>query len=86
MQTSYDPLLDENAESQASVWLKRIAIVLLGLLVLAALGYGIKKLMSGGDSHPKKKITTIALTNARFGDALDPELFVFRDPSAPRRR
>ena len=61
MQTTYDPFLDEDAESQASVWLKRIAIILLGLLILTALGYGIKKLMSGGDSHPKKKITTIAL-------------------------
>ena len=61
MQTAYDPLLDEDAESQTSVWLKRIAIVLVSLLVLAAIGYGIKKLMSGGDAHPKKKITTIAL-------------------------
>jgi outer membrane lipoprotein-sorting protein len=32
------------------------------------------------------QVTTIALNNARFGDALDAELFVFRDPSAPKRR
>lgn len=31
------------------------------------------------------QVTTLALTNARFGDALDAELFVFRDPSAPKR-
>lgn len=61
MQTTYDPLLDEGTESQTSVWLKRIAIAFIGLLVLAAIGYGIKKLMSGGDTQHKKKITTIAL-------------------------
>lgn len=32
------------------------------------------------------QVTTIALNNARFGDTLDSELFVFHDPSAPKRR
>jgi periplasmic protein TonB len=61
MQTTFEPILDEDTESQTSVWLKRIAIALLGLLILAAIAYGVKKLMVGGDSQPKKKITTIAL-------------------------
>jgi periplasmic protein TonB len=61
VQTTFDPILDDDQPSQISVWMKRIAIALLGLLILAAIGYGIKKLMSGGDAHPKKKITTIAL-------------------------
>ena len=61
METTFDPLLDEEQPSQISVWLKRIALILLGFLVLLAIGYGIKKLMSGNDSQPKKKMTTISL-------------------------
>ena len=61
MQVTYDSILDEDVESQTSIWLKRIALLLLGLLMLAALSYGLKKLMSGVDAQPKKKITTIAL-------------------------
>ena len=61
MQQAYDPLLDEESPSQTSVWLKRIVIALLALVILGGIGYGIKKLLSGGDSHPKKKMTTIAL-------------------------
>lgn len=61
MQQTYDPLLDEETPSQSSVWLKRVAIILSALVVLGAIGYGLKKLMSGGDAHPKKKMTTIAL-------------------------
>jgi len=61
VQQAYDPLLDEETPSQSSVWLKRIAIILSALVVLGVIGYGLKKLMSGGDAHPKKKMTTIAL-------------------------
>jgi outer membrane biosynthesis protein TonB len=61
VQQAYDPLLDEESPSQTSVWLKRIALVLLALVILAGIGYGLKKLFSGGDSHSKKKMTTIAL-------------------------
>jgi protein TonB len=61
VQQTYDPLLDAETPSQTSVWLKRIAIALLALVVLAGLGYGFKNLMSGGGNHPKKKMTTIAL-------------------------
>lgn len=61
MQMTYDSILDEEIESPASIWLKRIALTLLGLLILIALGIGIKKLMSDGDSQPKKKMTTISL-------------------------
>jgi periplasmic protein TonB len=61
VQTTSDPIFDEDEPSQISVWLKRIALALLGLLILVAIGYGIKKLTSGGDTPHKKKITTIAL-------------------------
>jgi periplasmic protein TonB len=61
VQTTFNPILDEDEPSPISVWLKRIAFALLGLLILAAIGYGITKLMSGGDTPHKKKITTIAL-------------------------
>jgi protein TonB len=63
VQQTYDPLLDAETPSQTSVWLKRIAIALLVLVVLAGIGYGFKNLMSGGGNHPKKKMTTIALKN-----------------------
>jgi periplasmic protein TonB len=61
MQSTYDSALDEDSESQTGVWLKRAALVILSLLLLVAIGYGLKSIMSGGDSSPKKKITTIAL-------------------------
>ena len=61
MQPTYDPLLDEELPSQTNVWLKRLALVLMAIVILAGISYGIKKLMSGGDAHPKKKMTTIAL-------------------------
>ncbi len=60
MNETYDPMLDEDNESQTSVWIKRIATVLVVLLVLGGIGYGIKKLMSGGSPH-KKQVTTIKL-------------------------
>lgn len=64
MQVTYDPLidpkLDREAQSNTSVWLKRVAIVIAILLTLLAIGYGFKKLMSGGTSH-KKQVTTIKL-------------------------
>lgn len=60
MDATYDPVLDEDSESQTSVWIKRIAIALVILLVLGGIGYGIKKLMSGGSPH-KKQVTTIKL-------------------------
>jgi outer membrane biosynthesis protein TonB len=61
VQQAYDPLLDEESPSKTSVWLKRIVIALLVLVILGGIGYGFKKLLSGGDSHAKKKMTTIAL-------------------------
>ena len=63
MQTTYDPLIDEaidDESSNSSVWMKRIAIALVLLLVVVGIGYGIKKLMSGGTVQ-KKQITTIKL-------------------------
>ena len=52
---------NQASENQTAVWLKRVALLLVGLLVLAAIGYGLKQLMAGNDAKPKKKITTIAL-------------------------
>lgn len=60
MEFNYDANLDEDKESQSAVWLKRIAIALVALLLLGGLGYGIKKLMSGGTPH-KKQVTTVKL-------------------------
>ena len=52
--------VDDQTPSSAKVWLQRAGIALLVLLVLFAIGYGIKKLMSGGATH-KKQVTTIKL-------------------------
>ncbi len=60
MQADVSPTMDETSESQAGVWLKRVAIALVILIVLGGIGYGIKSLLSGGAPH-KKKITTIKL-------------------------
>ena len=60
MQTTYDPILDGNQKPNVGVWVKRIAICLIILLTLFVIGYGVKKLMSGGVVH-KKQITTIKL-------------------------
>ncbi|MDX1915353.1 MAG: TonB C-terminal domain-containing protein [Methylophilus sp.] len=60
MQPTFDPLIDGEQESVAKVWLKRGLIALVVLLVLALVGYGIKKLMTGS-SPQKKQITTIKL-------------------------
>ena len=61
MQTAFDPILDAEQPSQTGIWLKRLALIVLGLLVLVGIGYGIKKLMSGSAGEHKKKITTISL-------------------------
>jgi outer membrane biosynthesis protein TonB len=61
MQLTFDPMLDAETPSQAALWTKRIVIILLVLLVLVGIGYGVKKMMSGGSDHPKKKITPITL-------------------------
>lgn len=57
----YDDINDDDqAPSQAKTWLVRVGVALLVLLVLAAIGFGILKLMSGGAPH-KKQVTTIKL-------------------------
>ena len=59
--TAHDPILDdEDTESASRIWLKRIAIALVVLMVLGAMGYGISSLMSGGKAV-KKQVTTIKL-------------------------
>jgi outer membrane biosynthesis protein TonB len=60
MQATYDPLLDGDAADNKAAWLKRGLIVVLVLALLAGIGYGISKLMSGSAPH-KKQITTIKL-------------------------
>ena len=55
-----DSMSDQAQVSAVSIWIKRIAMLLLILAVLAGLGYGIKKLFSGG-SPQKKQITTVKL-------------------------
>src|SRR5450830_1985255 len=51
---------DEQTPTAAAIWLKRIAIIVIAMLVLGLLGYMLKSLLSGGSSH-KKAITTIKL-------------------------
>jgi TonB family protein len=46
--------------ASGSVWLKRVALILLALLVLAGMVYLGKALMSGGTPH-KKSVTTVKL-------------------------
>lgn len=56
-----DLMLDDDApESQLGVWLKRIALIVVGLAILVGIGYGINSLMSGG-APAKKQVTTIKL-------------------------
>ena len=52
--------LDDEAESQVGVWVKRVAMVLVAILVLGGIGYGLKSLMSGS-APSKKQVTTIKL-------------------------
>ncbi|MBC7756729.1 MAG: TonB C-terminal domain-containing protein [Bdellovibrio sp.] len=61
IQSTHDPILDDEIHSPASIWLKRLLIALLGLAVLAGIGYGLKKLMSGGSAKHSPKVTKIAL-------------------------
>lgn len=60
--TMNTPMIPEGEpnESNAKLWIKRILIGCLVMAVLVGLGYGIKKLMSGG-APQKKQITTIKL-------------------------
>lgn len=61
IQATYDPSDDEDQEdSQSKVWLKRVAIALALILIIGGIGYGISKLMSGGEPKQKQK-TTIKL-------------------------
>lgn len=60
MQVTYDPNIDSEVPNTLKVWVKRVVLIVLGLSILGAIGYGISKLMSGGAPH-KKQITTIKL-------------------------
>ena len=60
LDTSNPADYDDEIESKASIWLKRILIALVVLGVLGGIGYGIKSLMSGG-APQKKQVTTIKL-------------------------
>ena len=60
MQATFDPDIDQ-PESVNKIWIKRIGIALVALLVLGAIGYGIKSLMSGSGAPQKKIKTTIKL-------------------------
>lgn len=60
MQLTYDPNIDSEVPNTLKVWVKRFVLIVLGLSILGAIGYGISKLMSGGAPH-KKQITTIKL-------------------------
>lgn len=55
-----DVMADDVPVSGVRLWTKRLLIVLLVLAVLAGIGYGIKKLFSGGPTQ-KKQITTVKL-------------------------
>ena len=63
MQESHIKNNDKRSSSQpsnASVWLKRIGLLLLGALLLVGLVYLAKSLMSGGSTQ-KKAVTTVKL-------------------------
>lgn len=55
-----DAMAEETPVSATRLWAIRVLIALLVLAVLAGIGYGIKKLFSGGASQ-KKQITTVKL-------------------------
>lgn len=55
-----DAMAEETPVSATRLWTTRILIALLVLAVLAGIGYGIKKLFSGG-APQKKQITTVKL-------------------------
>jgi periplasmic protein TonB len=55
-----DAVAEEVPVSAARLWTTRIVVAVLVLAVLAGIGYGIKKLFSGGATH-KKQITTVKL-------------------------
>lgn len=55
-----DAVADETPVSATRLWATRIVVALLVLAVLAGIGYGIKKLFSGGPTQ-KKQITTVKL-------------------------
>ena len=59
LDTSTPAFYDDESESKASIWLKRILIALVVLGVLGGMGYGIKSLMSGG-APQKKQVTTMS--------------------------
>lgn len=65
MQVTYDPNIDgpedDEVESSGKVWFKRIAITLIGLMILGGIGYGVKSLMSGSNEPRTKPKTTIKL-------------------------
>lgn len=50
----------EQISTATTIWLKRIAMILVAMVVLGFLGYMLKSLLSGGSSH-KKAITSIKL-------------------------
>jgi hypothetical protein len=59
--TTDELIIDDDArESQLGGWIKRIALIVVGLAILVGIGYGINSLMSGG-SPVKKQVTTIKL-------------------------
>jgi outer membrane biosynthesis protein TonB len=55
-----DAVTEETPLSAMRLWVTRIVIAVLVLAVLAGIGYGIKKLFSGGATQ-KKQITTVKL-------------------------
>lgn len=55
-----DALADEGQVSATRLWTTRILIALVLLALLVGIGYGIKKMFSGGATH-KKQITTVKL-------------------------
>lgn len=55
-----DAVAEETPDSATRLWTTRVVVALLVLAVLAGIGYGIKKLFSGGPTQ-KKQITTVKL-------------------------
>lgn len=55
-----DAVAEETPDSATRLWTTRVVVALLMLAVLAGIGYGIKKLFSGGPAQ-KKQITTVKL-------------------------
>jgi hypothetical protein len=80
-----DAVAEETPVSAVRLWVTRIVIGLLVLAVLAGIGYGIKKLFSGGATQ-KKQITTVKNLRRKHQKSSLKRRLKNRNPSRWRHR